>query len=119
MLSIVRTHAYRRVKKYDNRFGQSYSTSDYGGSVSTRFHVGQGFFLSASYEYLRFQYFDFAGDKLTDNYSSVFVGGGLSQPMGHNAAFIVSAMYNLSYESNEPSPYGSPWVIGAGVSVGF
>ena len=59
------------------------------------------------------------GDRLTDDYASVFVGGGLSQPMGHNAAFLISAMYNLSYDSNEPSPYDSPWVIGAGVSVGF
>ncbi len=103
----------------DSRSGQDFSTSDYGGYVFSRFHVGPGFFLSASYEYLRFQYFDFAGDRLTDNYSSVFVGGGLSQPMGRNAAFIVSAMYNVTYESNEPSPYASPWLIGAGVSVGF
>lgn len=107
------------IYRNDDRYGQSYSTTDYGGYVFSRFHVVPGLFLSASYEYLRFQYFDFAGDRVTDNFGSFFVGGGFSQPMGRNAAFVVSVMYNLSYESNEPSPYASPWVIGAGVSVGF
>ena len=52
-------------------------------------------------------------------FGSVLVGGGIFQPMGGHAALVFSALYNLSYSGNEPSPYGSPWVYGAGVSVGF
>ena len=102
------------IYRSDDRAGQNYSTNDYGGFLFSRFHIGPGFFLSASYEVLRFQYFDFTGNKLTDNYSSFFVGGGFSKPMSRNAAFVISALYNVTYESNEPSPYDSPWVIGAG-----
>jgi len=103
----------------DSRYGESYSTSDYGGSLFTRFYVGEGFFLSATYEYLRYQYFDFSGAKLSDDYNAVFAGGGFSRPLSPNAAFVVTALYNVTYDDNEPGPYDSPWVIGAGVSVGF
>jgi len=102
-----------------SQFGQDYSTNDYGAYVFSRFHLSPGFFLSASYEYMRFQYFDFNSNRVNDTFGSFFVGGGYAMPMSRNASFIVSAMYNLSYQENEPSPYGSPWVIAAGVSVGF
>jgi hypothetical protein len=108
-------YAYRN----DDRFGQDLSTSDYGGSVFTHVYVSEGMFAAASYEYLRFEYFDFAGQKVSDEYSSVFIGGGFAQPVGDYSAFIMSAMYNLSWSDSEPSPYDSPWVLGAGVSVGF
>ena len=52
-------------------------------------------------------------------HDSFFVGAGFYRPISRNAAFVVSASYNLTYEENEPSPYDSPWVIGAGVNVGF
>lgn len=102
-----------------SQYGQDYSTNDYGAFVFSRFFVGPGFFLSASYEYLRFQYFDFNSNRVDDTFGSFFVGGGYAMPLSRNASFITSALYNLSYDSNEPSPYGSPWVISAGVSVGF
>lgn len=102
----------------DNRFAQDLTTNDYGGSVFTRVYVAEGVFAGAAYEYLRFEYYDIFWAKVSDDYSSVFVGGGLSQPMGRSA-FVVSAMYNLSWSDDEPSPYDSPWVITAGVSVGF
>lgn len=107
------------IYRDDDRYGQSYSTNDYGGDVFGRFYVGQGFFLSAAYEYLRFEYFDVNGARFSDGYDSVFVGGGFARPMGGNASFILSAMYNLNYDDDEISPYDSAWVIGAGVSVGF
>jgi hypothetical protein len=47
------------------------------------------------------------------------VGGGVAQPLGGHAALVLSALYNLSYSDDEPSPYDSPWFFGAGVSVGF
>jgi len=102
-----------------SQFGQDFSTNDYGAYVFSRFFLGPGFFLSASYEYMRFQYFDFNANRVNDTFGSFFVGGGFAQPMSRNSSFIVSALYNLSYKDDEPSPYGSPWVISAGVSVGF
>ena len=107
------------IYRDDNRYAQDYSTSDYGGDLFARYYIAEGFFLSAAYEYLRFQYFDVNGAQLSDDYTSVFAGGGFAQPMSPNASFIVSAMYNVTYDEDEPSPYDSPWVIGAGVSVGF
>ncbi len=108
-------YAYRN----DNRFGQNESTNDYGGSVFGRFYVAHGVFLAARYEYLRYEYFNFVGDRVSDDYNSVFVGAGIAQPMGRRSEFLLSAMYNLSWSDNEPSPYDSPWVVAAGIGVGF
>jgi hypothetical protein len=108
-------YAYRN----DHRYDPALSTSDYGGSVFTRVTVVPGAFAAVEYEYLRYEYYATSTQKLSDDYSSIFVGGGLAQPMGGNAVFIASAMYNLSWSETDPSPYDSPWVISVGVSVGF
>ncbi len=103
----------------DNRYDPALSTSDYGVNVFTRITIVPGAFAAVEYEYLRYEYYATSNQKVSDDYSSIFVGGGLAQPMGGNAVFIVSAMYNLSWSEIDPSPYDSPWVITAGVSVGF
>jgi len=103
----------------DHRYDPDLSTSDYGGSVFARFTIAPGVFAAAEYESLRYEYYATTTQKVSDTYSSVFIGGGYAEPMGGSAVFIASAMYNLSWSESEASPYDSPWVISAGVSVGF
>ncbi len=104
----------------DSRYSPSLSTNDYGGGIFARYRFLPNLFAQTEYEYLNFEYYDFAGNKDSDTYSSFLVGGGLSQQMGHNVAFNAVVLYNLSYsDSDLYRPYDSPWVVRVGVTAGF
>ncbi len=103
----------------DDRYRESFSTSDYGGSVFGRYHIVNPLFLHAEIEYLSYEYvrLDFSTER--DNFTSYFVGAGVDFPMGPRTSMFLLGLYNLAYDSGEPSPYDSPWVIRFGVGVGF
>lgn len=104
----------------DSRYSPSLSTNDYGGGLFARYRFLPSLFAQTEYEYLSFEYYDFDGNTERDTYSSFLVGGGLSQPMGHNVALNAVVLYNISYsDSDFYRPYDSPWVVRVGVSAGF
>lgn len=103
----------------DDRYRESLSTSDYGGSVFGRYVVWAPVYLHAEVEYLSYEFVRFDLSTERDNFTSVFVGGGAALPMGRRSSAYVQALYNLAYSSSEPSPYDSPWVVRFGIGVGF
>lgn len=103
----------------DDRYGESLSTSDYGGSVFGRYLIWNPVYLHGEIEYLSYEYLRFDLSTERDNFTSVFVGGGAAFPMGRRTSAYIQALYNLSYSSGEPSPYNSPWVVRFGIGVGF
>ncbi len=103
----------------DDRYSPSLTTSDYGSSVFGRYQVAQPVFLQAEVEFLSYEYGLTDGSTVRDAFESVLVGGGVLQPMGGNANFFVAALYNFSYQDDEPSPYSDPWVFRIGIGVGF
>ena len=109
---------YRWVS--DGRYSPSLDTSDYGGTLFGRFRVAPSVFLEADWEYLNWEYirYDLSTDRTTT--SSFLAGGGYYQPLGGRSSLFFSALYNFSYDDDDPfEPYGSPWVFRAGVGVGF
>jgi hypothetical protein len=110
------TWRYRK----DDRYGQDLSTSDYGASLFSQYSVTRSLFIHGEYEYLSFEYALSSTDTGRDNYDSIFVGPGFSQPLGGRSAFSVLALYNLLYDDTEiPRPYDSAWVIRLGYSLAF
>jgi hypothetical protein len=104
----------------DNRYSPSVDTTDYGGSVFAEALVARPIFIHAEYEYVNYEYSTGPGGTIRDSTSSFLVGAGVFQPLGGNVGFYASALYNLSYDSNDlTSPYDNPWVYRVGVSVGF
>lgn len=104
----------------DDRYAETLNTTDYGARAFVQYFPVPNFFGQLEYEYLDYEYPVSSFDTARTSAGSLFVGGGISQPMGHNAAFFASTLYNLSYDDTDPNrPYDSPWVIRAGVSVGF
>ena len=76
--------------------------------------------MSSDLEYLNFEFFDSQLDTERDSFSSVFVGGGMAQPLGKRAFFTITVLYNLSYDDNEaPRPYDNPLVVRVGINAGF
>lgn len=105
----------------NKRINPAIVSNNYGTSIFTRYRVKDPFFLQAEYEYLNYEVTfipSFETERRTA--SSLFVGGGITQPIGANAAFTLSVMYNLSYDETDVNgPYSSPLRIGGGINLGF
>jgi hypothetical protein len=114
-------YRYTKYKAYSGV--KSFSTTDYGVSPFVRWNFYGPLFLHAEYEYLNYvSGLDLDGKKVRGNYNSFLAGGGFFQPMGRNAGFFALALYNFSYKEpkyGQTSPYSSPLVFRAGVTVGF
>jgi hypothetical protein len=108
------TYRWRSDDRYDT------DTTDYGGTLFGRFRAWQNLFLEADWEYLNWEYvtIDFSTERTST--SSFLAGGGYYLPLGGRASMAVSALYNFSYDDNDPlEPYGDPWVVRVGIGVGF
>lgn len=104
----------------DKRYANDFDFTDYGADLFARFRFARALFLEADYQWLSYERLLTPSDSDRDTYDAFFVGGGLAQPMGGHAAFVIEALYNLNYDDNNINePYDSPYVVRAGVSVGF
>ena len=110
---------YQYIK--NKRINPAITSNNYGMSIFTRYRIKEPFFLQAEYEYLNYEVtFLRSFEKQRRSISSIFVGGGISQPIGKNAAFTLSVLYNLSYDETDiTSPYSSPLRISGGINLGF
>lgn len=104
----------------DNRYPEDIKTNDYGARAFVQYFPVPQFFGQLEYEYLDYEYVLPTFDTARNNVGSLFVGGGVSNPIAKNAAFYGTVLYNLSYDGNDPArAYDSPWVVRVGVSAGF
>ena len=107
----------------DDRFRESYSTTDYGATLFGRFNITPLFYLQAEYEYIDYEFavLNAIGNvvrKDRDNFSSILAGAGIQKPLSSNAALYFTAMYNFNYDDVD-SPYTDPVSIRFGIGVGF
>lgn len=104
------------------KFNQTgFRINSYGLGPFVRYQINQVFFGYTEYEFLRFKVSNPSSSQefVSENFNSFFLGGGVSQPIGRNAAFNILFLYNLLYDDGTNSPYNSPIVIRAGFDVGF
>ncbi len=102
----------------DDRNNRTVTTNDYGASLFARYRIIPSFYVEAEYEYLDHEYYRGSSNTERRQYHSFLAGGGMSTPISSNAAMYMSVLYNFSYDEDD-SPYGDPWVVRFGVSVGF
>ena len=110
--SVGMTLLYRY--RNDDRIG---SSNDWGGSLFARYRLTSAFYLEGDYEYLDHEYRSGTSSERR-RYQSLLAGGGMVTPLGANTAMYMSVLYNFSYEEGD-SPYGDPWIVRFGLSVGF
>ena len=98
---------------YNNSF---YNADDhrYGGKVFVMQMLVYQFFLYGEYNFINLNPQPWQESFPRETYTRTMLGGGFSQPLGR-ASFNVIAAYDLSH--NNSSPYASPWVIGAFISI--
>lgn len=102
----------------DRSFGQSFTTSVYGGGVFTRFLLIPEAFLHAEYEKTSLESYRFAPgsdqDRIwEDNY---FLGAGYRLRMGEKAFFNIMLLFNLNDDSRVY--YQNP-LLRFGVDIGL
>ena len=96
------------------------STNDFGTSLFARYNIYEPFFAHTEFEYMSYQFIKNDLSKVRRGNTAFLVGGGMSQPMGSRAYFNVTALYNLLYQPGDiTSPYRSPFVFRAGISLGL
>lgn len=113
-LGLALTYRWRNDDRYDT------TTTDYGGTVFGRVRVYRGLFAEADVEVLSWEaiYTDLTTERIQT--TSLLAGGGYYVPFGPHVGMSFSALYNFSYDANDPlQPYGDPWVVRAAVGVGF
>lgn len=111
------TFRYTKYKEY----APDVTLIDYGINPFLRYNLFESIFVQTEYEYLNYE-FPLADGTTRKAYNSFLAGGGFMQPVGDKAAFYALVLYNFSYtEPNygEYAPYYSPWILRAGISVGF
>lgn len=102
----------------DGRYVEDVTTTDYGGTVFGRFFVGEGVFFEVDYEYISFELVNFDLSTYREDEGNVLGGIGYSAPISRHAGFFVVVLYNFTYDDRF-SGYEDPWLIRAGVTVGF
>jgi len=88
--------------------GYKYRYSVYGGRLYGRQRVVENFFAQAELEMLNVQnYFDPTNRDARKWLVAPLVGATYVQPIGNRAAFVLSVLFNLSYQENL-TPYANP-----------
>jgi hypothetical protein len=112
------TYRYTKYKYYT----PAIKLIDYGINPFLRYNLFQNIFIQTEYEYLNYEFPLVDGSSTRKAFNSFLAGGGFMQPIGDKAAFYALALYNFSYVEPLPgeySPYYSPLILRAGVSIGF
>ena len=104
----------------DGRYGTSVEYTDYGTRLFARVRIVSSFFAEADFQFTSYEYPNVYGGTTRASYSSFLAGGGYTIPLGRHAGMYFSALYDFSYDGNNPySAYDSPVQFQVGFSVGF
>ena len=104
--------------KYKPAPSVSFSTSIYGWRTFVRRNIGRQFFAHGEFENINLELY---APSVPEGYRrewvpGLFIGGGLFQPIGKRAGFMISALYNVMYDDIR-SPYNSPLVLRVGFTL--
>jgi hypothetical protein len=104
----------------DDQYSTNVEYTDYGTRLFARFRVISSFFLEADYQFTSYEYLNSFGGTTRASDNSFLAGAGYTIPFGSHAGMYFSALYNFTYDDNDPyRAYDSPVQFQVGVSVGF
>ncbi len=102
----------------DKRYSEKLTSSNYGGSVFTRYHLVPRVYAHGEFAYMSYNY-------QTSNLESerswvpfLLLGGGLVQRAGARTALYVEVLWDVLQDDNSPYDSSTPFVS-IGVGVGF
>ncbi|MBT8378677.1 MAG: hypothetical protein KJN64_05575 [Ignavibacteria bacterium] len=106
----------------DSRYNPSFNSSNYGGSIFTRYRIIPQIYVHAEYMYFSYERItslNVSGNSYnTDRFWVPFLllGGGFSQMVGPNVWVFAEVLFDVINDPNSPYKSGDPFVsFGAGV----
>jgi hypothetical protein len=102
----------------DKRYSTTYTTSNYGGSIFTRYRIIPALYLHAEYAYYNYELFYSNETSERKWVPFLFLGAGYSQRLGGNAWFNLQILFDVLQNSNSPYNNWEPF-YSVGVGVGF
>ena len=108
--------AYEYIQ--DKRYETTYSTSNYGLSIFSRYRILKPVYLHVEYAGLNYELYDEFGDSKREWVPFLFVGGGYSQAIGGNVWLNAQVLFDVLQSSNSPYSEWEPF-FSVGVGVGF
>ena len=89
----------------DKRYAETYTSSNYGGSLFARFRVIPQLYLHAEYAQMSYDLYNGLGESYRESVPFVFVGAGYRQSLGGAVWMNAQVLFDVLQDSN--SPYGS------------
>lgn len=114
------TYIYSSYK--DSNIGKRYNLNDYGAGLFARYQFYKFLFGQVEYEALSLElppyYALTLGEDSRQWINSLFIGGGIIQPMGGRGFASIAIMFNLLESEKSSYVYSNP-IIRVGFGVGF
>jgi hypothetical protein len=103
----------------DSRYSTTFTTSNYGGSVFSRYRVTPRFYAHIEYEQMNYDLYDNINNSSSREWVPfLYVGAGYSQNLGKNVWLNLQVLFDVL--QNEKSPYNN-WepFFSIGIGAGF
>ncbi len=102
----------------DNRGSTTYESSNYGGSIFSRFRIVQPIYLHAEYASQSYEMFSLEGESERQWVPFFLVGGGFSKAVGRNTWLNAQVLFDVLQDDNSPYREWEPF-YSVGIGVGF
>ena len=102
----------------DKRYTDTYTSSNYGGSIFARYRIIPRLYAHIEYEQFSYELYNFDGTSNREWIPFLYLGGGYSQPIGKNVWLTAQVLFDVLQD--ERSPY-SNWdpIFSVGVTANF
>jgi hypothetical protein len=102
----------------DKRYAETYTTSNYGGSLFARFRVIPQLYLHAEYAQMSYDLYNGLGESNRVSVPFVFVGAGYRQSLGGAVWMNAQVLFDVLQHSNSPYSSWEPFFsVGFGVGL--
>ena len=102
----------------DKRYSPKLTSSNYGGSVFSRYRLLPQAYAHAEFAYMSYKYKSSDIETNRDWVPFLLLGGGLVQPVSPRASLFVEVLVDVLQDSNSPYEKWNPF-ISVGVAAGF
>ena len=108
--------SYEYVK--DTRYSSSYTTSNYGGSLFSRYRIIPPVYLHAEYASINYQLYNLNGESNREWVPFLLVGAGYSQKVSSNSWLNFQILFDVLQSDKSPYKSSEPF-YSVGIGVGF
>ena len=108
--------AYEYIR--DNRYNSTYQTSNYGGSIFSRYRIIPPIYVHVEYAWLNYVLYNALGESDREWIPFLLVGGGYSQRLSPRAWLNVQVLFDVLQDERSPYRTWDP-IFSVGIGVGF